>query len=181
MLLNPEWQVYLEERTISKILKEKGKLSFPELTGKKRIDFLALQGDNKIAIIEIKSVDDILPLDELRKLEDYKIALSPTSTKKMVAVLIYGGKHEIENDTWERYKNSEDFLILEWKEIFTKNKDYYEHYRAVLENHITHPNFQLKESELIYTKECLEKDGVYRNVEERKKGLGPQDLNKVIE
>lgn len=180
-LLNPEWQVYIEEKAISTILKKRGVKDFPELMAMKRIDFLALEGDEKIAIIEIKSVDDVLPIDELRKLEDYKIALSAAHKKKLIAVLIYGGKHEIDLDTWKRYKDSGDFTIVEWKDIFSKNKEYYEHYRAVLSNHISHPNFRLKEDELKITRKMLEKDSVYRNREERKKGLGPQDINNKLE
>lgn len=81
-LLNPEWQVYLEEKSISTILRQKGETDFPELMKNKRVDFLALQGDDSIAIIEIKSIDDILPLNELRRLEDYKIALAPLIKRK---------------------------------------------------------------------------------------------------
>ena len=180
-LLNPEWQVYLEEKAISTILRGKGETDFPELMKSKRIDFLALQGDDKIAVIEIKSVDDILSLEELRRLEDYKNTLRPAYKKKLVAVLIFGGKHKIEEDTWNSYKNRGDFLILEWRDIFIKNKNYYEHYRAVLENHILHPNFQLKEIEIKNTRKILDKNSVYRNTDERKQGLGPQDLNKPIE
>ena len=176
-LLNPEWQVYLEEKSISKILKAKGSTDFPELMKLKRVDFLALEGDDKIAIIEIKSVDDVLPLDELRTLEDYKIALAPAHRKKIVAVLIFGGKSSIDEDSWKRYKNSDDFLILEWADIFTKNKQYYEHYRAVLENHITNPNFQLKEHEVRNARKMIEQNSVYRSPEERKAGLGIQDTN----
>ena len=180
-LLNPEWQVYLEESSISKILKQKGETDFPELMKNKRVDFLALQGDDIIAVIEIKSVDDILPLEELRKLEDYKRALQPAHKKKMICVLIYGGKHSIDADTWDRYKNSKDFIIVEWKDIFVRNKGYYEHYRAVLENHISHPNFQLKADEIKNTRKMLEKDSVHRGVLDRKEGLGAQDLNKPTE
>lgn len=176
-LLNPEWQVYLEEKAISTILRSKGETDLPVEMKSKRIDFLALQGEDTVAVIEIKSVDDVLPLKELRLLEDYKISLAAAHTKKMIAVLIYGGKHEIDEDTWKRYRESDDFLILEWKEIFTRNKDYYEHYRAVLENHITHPNFQLKENEVRNTRKMVEQNSVYRSPEVRKAGLGSQDMN----
>jgi hypothetical protein len=180
-LLNPEWQVYLEEKSISTVLKQKGATDFPELMKGKRVDFLALQGDDTIAIIEIKSVDDVLPLEELRRLEDYKIALSPAHKKRMICVLIFGGKHSIDEETWKRYKNSEDFIILEWKDVFVTNKDYYEHYRAVLENRLTHPNFQLKQEEIKNTRKMLDKDSVHRGVAERKAGIGTQDLNKPID
>lgn len=180
-LLNPDWQIYSEEKSISKILREKGQEDFNELMAKKRIDFLALQGEEIIAVIEIKSIDDVLPLNELRKLEDYKIALSKAHKKKMVAVLIFGGNHEIHPDTWKHYNERDDFIIVEWKDVFTKNKDYYEHYRAVLENHITNPNFHLKETEVRNTKKMLEIGSVYRTPQERKKGVGPQDLNKTTE
>lgn len=179
-LLNPDWQIFLEETSISKVLKEWGERDFSDQMGRKRIDFLALQGDGTIAVIEIKSVDDVLPLAELRKLEDYKNALAKGHKKTFVCVLISGGKHEIEKETFERYKRSRDFIFLEWKEVFAKNKDYYEHYRAVLENHITHPNFQLKIQEVKNTKKMLEKGSVHRGPEDRKAGLGPQDSNKKV-
>lgn len=180
-LLNPEWQVYLEEKSISKILREKGVVDYPELMKNKRVDFLALQGDNEIAVIEIKSVDEVLTLEELRRLEDYKNSLAPAHKKRLVAVLIFGGKHQIDSSSWNRYKKSRDFLILEWKHIFIKNKNYYEHYRAVLENHIKDPTFKLKEEEMINVKKMVKLNSVYRNPEIRKQGLGPQDLNNKVE
>ncbi|MBS1633445.1 MAG: hypothetical protein JST10_12825 [Bacteroidetes bacterium] len=158
-----------------------GSKDFPEKMAQKRVDFLALQGEDTLAIIEIKSVDDVLPFDELRRLEDYKNALKASTKKKIVCVLIYGGKSGIDPDSWARYENSPDFIILQWKDIFVKNKDYYEHYRAVLENHIKHPNFQLKAQEIVNTKNMLSKNSVYRSVEDRKLGLGPQDLNNPVE
>lgn len=77
--------------------------------------------------------------------------------------------------------NSDDFVILEWKDIFVRNKEYYEHYRAVLENHISHPNFKLKADEIKYTKSMLTKDSVHRGEVVRGSGLGPQDLNKQVD
>ena len=180
-LLNPEWQVYLEEKSISKILREKGVTDYPLLMKNKRVDFLALQGDNEIAVIEIKSVDEILTLEELRRLEDYKNSLAPAHKQRLIAVLIFGGKHRIDNSSWNRYKKSKDFLILEWKNIFIKNKNYYEHYRAVLENHIKNPTFKLKEEEIINVKKMVKINSVYRDQETRKKGLGPQDINNKVE
>jgi hypothetical protein len=174
-LLNPEWQVYIEEKSISTILKQMGFENFKEQMSNKRIDFLAMGGENTIAIIEIKSVDDVLPLEELRRLEDYKIALEATETKKWICVLIFGGKHSIPADTWSAYNKREDFLIVEWKDIFSRNKKYYEHYRAVLQNHLTHPNFKLKEDEIKYTRNIVEAGTVYRNPEMRRVGLGPND------
>ena len=179
-LLNPEWQVYIEEKSISAILQNMGVKDFSDKMAKKRIDFLAMQGENTIAIIEIKSVDDVLPLDELRRLEDYKIALEKTENKTWICVLIYGGEHSIPRDTWLSFMNRKDFLILEWKDVFSKNKAYYEHYRAVLQNHLEHPNFKLKEDEIGNTKKIIEGGTVYRTPEMRKDGLGPQDLNDPI-
>jgi len=180
-LLNPEWQIFVEEKSISKILKEKGEKEIPELMKDKRVDFLALQGEEIIAIIEIKSADDNLPLEEIRRLEDYKIALSPAYSKNIICVLIYSGNHSVDLDTWNSYKSRKDFLIIEWKDIFTKNKKYYEHYRAVLENHLSHPNFHLKEREIINTRQILDKGEIYRTSEMRKAGIGPQDLNNETE
>lgn len=179
-LLNPEWQVYVEEKTISTILRKKGHEDIPEDMAKKRVDFLALQGDDTIAVIEIKHIDDVLPYEELRRLEDYKIALAPGHKKKLVAVLIFGGNHSVPEESWVRYKNSEDFIIVEWKDIISKNKNYYEHYRAVLSNHIDNPNFSLKTTEVRNTKRMLERT-INRDAKERKKGLGPQDLNEAVD
>lgn len=176
-LLNPEWQVFIEERSISTILRQWGQRDIPELMGSKRIDFLAMQGDDTIAVIEIKSSDDILPIEDIRRLEDYKNALERTASKKMVAVLIYSGKHSIPDGSWKSYTAREDFLIRKWKDIFLKNKEYYEHYRSVLEGHIANPNFRLKEEEVRATKKILDGGSVSRTPEQRKKGLGPQDTS----
>jgi len=174
-LLNPEWQVFIEERSISNVLKILGGEDFKDEMSQKRIDFLALQGNDTVAVIEIKSIIDVLTLDEFRRLEDYKIKISSGTTKNVVGVLLFGGKYSLDKNSWDRYKNSEDFIILEWRSVFDKNKKYYEHYRAVLENHITDPNFTLKMKEVQNLRNFVNTDSIYRTPEDRKKGLGVQD------
>ncbi len=132
-------------------------------------------GDGSLAIIEIKSPGDVLPFNELRKLEDYKNAIQAADKKPIICVLIYSGNHSVPEDSWKSFQNREDFLILEWKDIFTRNKEYYQHYRAVLENHLKDPNFKLKENEVKYTKRMLEKGTIHRTTEDRQIGLGSQD------
>jgi len=122
-----------------------------------------------------------LSLEEVRKLEDYKNALAPAHKKRMFAVLIFGGHHSINDSSWKRYNDSADFRILEWKDIFEKNKKYYDHYTAVLYNHINDPSFKLKENEIINIKKMLKMNRVYRSPADREQGLGSQDLNNKIE
>lgn len=60
---------------------------------------------------------------------------------------------------------------------FTKTREYYDHYRAVLEGDIGHDDFSRKEREVAKTRKILEIGSTHRNSPTRKKGLGPQDRN----
>lgn len=88
-LLNPEWQVLAEEKTISKQLKEWNAEYLDDSDKESRYDFLALGYDKNLVIIEIKRSGHPVELDELQRLVEYKVRLSKAHTVAMV--LISGG------------------------------------------------------------------------------------------
>ena len=52
-IINPEWQVLAEEKTITRQLREWGEAA-PEGADAERYDFLALKGDRGLVLVELK-------------------------------------------------------------------------------------------------------------------------------
>jgi hypothetical protein len=53
-LLNPEWQVFSEEKKISTTLAEFGEKDIPNEAERNRYDFLALTDNRTLVIVELK-------------------------------------------------------------------------------------------------------------------------------
>ena len=165
-IINPEWQVLLEEKRLTTILHEWGVEGDSE--EKQRVDFLALSGEGRVKLIEIKRGGHPVTLAEIARLDEYRVKLGRSEGKEVDAVLIFGGEfdHEFRRD---------DIELLVWSEIHKRTRSYYEHYRAVLEGAINDPSFARKASELGRTREIDRTGTTYRGPERRRKGLGPQD------
>jgi hypothetical protein len=179
-LLNPEWQVLVEERTISKQLQEWGSGDVTDEEKRLRFDFLALNDEKRLVIVEIKRAGHPVELDELDRLQRYKQLLSKGTDKKILMVLVYGGTIDVDQDIQQSWKNRTDALLITWAELHSKNKVYYEHYRAVLERDLDNPSFGSKEVEVAKTRKILEGDTVHRDDKARKAGLGGQDIDAAI-
>jgi hypothetical protein len=173
-LLNPEWQILSEEKTITKQLKEWGEEDIPDPTNRDRYDFLGMKSNGFLVVIEIKRSNHPVELEEIQRLEKYQNRLSKTH-KNIICVLIYGGTHNLSEAKFKQLRESEEFILVTWEEIYQRNYEYYNHYRAVLEGHIEHPDFSKKVGEVQKIKEVIAKGTIYRNPDERKQGLGSQD------
>jgi len=175
-LLNSEWQILDEEKTITKQLREWGFEDIKDVDSYKRYDFLGMVGNGKLVIIEIKRSNHPVELEELQRIDKYKNKLSKAHPD-ITCVLIFGGNHNINQEIFSTYHKREDFKLLTWDSIYQLNHNYYDHYKAVLEGHISHPDFNRKIGEVGQIKKILTSGSIYRDKVEREKGLGPQDLN----
>ena len=176
-ILNPEWQVLSEEKKISTQLKEWKAKDIKDDDEKLRYDFLALVDERKLIVIEIKRAGHPVELEELQRLEKYKERLSRADKKELSMVMICGGDLNVSRDIKDAWEKRPDGEIRAWSDIYQKTHDYYEHYRAVLDGDIQHPDFARKEIEVAQTRSILKPGGSHRSPTVRRKGIGPQDRN----
>ena len=174
-LLNPEWQVLAEEKTISKHLKEWHAVDVPEQDNRLRYDFLALGFDRRLVVIEIKRSGHPVELAELLRLVTYKEKLSKAHDVQMV--LISGGDFALSDEELKQWLKRDDLEMRTWSEIYNKTRTYYEHYRAVLKGEIENPDFIAKDKEVLRTRQVLATGSAYRGVEARRLGVGSQDVD----
>jgi hypothetical protein len=170
-LFNPEWQVFAEEKSIGKILKDWGHKDAKEEMENKRIDFLAFHRDEDIlVIIELKRPAHAVELEELQRLQRYQDELGK-AYKRCLAVLVHEGQINVRESTLDGFLRSTSFQLLKWSDIFARASRFYSHYRAVLEGDVGAPGFVRKETEVLRTREILETD-TSRRGEKREQGLG---------
>lgn len=175
-ILNPEWQVLAEEKALSTILRDWASAEPLEEDQHLRVDFLALNSDRHLVIIEIKRSGYPVTLAELQRLEAYgDRLLSAWDTVHMV--LISGGTFNIRAQTLQGWQERENFELFEWRQIYQKARQFYEHYRAVLEGDLTNPDFAKKSHEHARTRLVLDRGSVFRDRTARKAGLGEQDFD----
>ena len=174
-LLNPEWQVLAEEKAISKQLREWGDGDIKDEDERMRYDFLALTDERRLVVLEIKRSGHPVTLDDLQRLERYKERLAKAHTKNVHMVMLCGGTIDVSPDYKENWHEREDGDIANWSEVYEKVRQYYEHYRAILEGDVAHVDFAKKEIEIAQTRQILESGTVHRDPAARKAGLGQQD------
>lgn len=174
-LLNPEWQVLSEEKTISKQLAEWGAEEIKDQDALKRYDFLALTDERRLVIIELKRSGHAVTLDDLQRLERYREKLSKAHRKEIYMVMLCGGTLDVSDLYQQMWAKRSDGEIATWSQVYDKVRQYYEHYRAILEGDVSHADFAKKESEVAQTRHILESGSVHRNQAARKEGLGHQD------
>jgi hypothetical protein len=178
-LLNPEWQVLAEEKTISKQLAEWGDQELNDADERSRYDFLALTDDAVMVVIEIKRAGYAATLEDLQRLERYasKLARAHPNIRK---VFVNNGAMNIDEKTLAAWKDRRDTDLLTWSQVHERVKRHYEHYRGVLEGDVKSPGFARKTEELAETRRVLE-SGAYRGPTQRRRGLGPQDIDASTE
>ncbi len=174
-LLNPEWQVLAEERTISRQLMEWMYEDVTEEDRRRRYDFMALGDERRLVVVEIKRSGHPVEHEELQRLEDYKERLSRAHTRDLAMVMVCSGNLNLSESGKENWKTRRDGEILQWSRVYDRAKAHYEHYRAILEKHINDPSFARKTEEVRQTRRVLESGTSYRGPEARARGLGPQD------
>jgi len=167
-LLDPQWQVLAEEKTITRQLREWGHEDIdPE--DRQRYDFLALAGPDQLVVVEIKRSGHAVTLEDVHRLQRYCDRLRLGSPEITMA-LVSGPGWETSKDHW---KNHQGLQLLEWATVHKRTRRFYDHYRAVLEADVDNRDFHAMEKELARTREVLA-DGAYRGPALRKQGLGPQ-------
>lgn len=175
-LFNPDWQVFIEEKTIGTQLRQWGEEDCSEDIKNKRVDFLAFAKDtDELIIIELKRPGHAVNFDEIQRLGKYQVELMK-SRPNCRQVLVYGGTVNIPENKWSEIKNSKDFEALEWSAMFARAKRFYSHYQAVLEGDISGEGFQSKKIEVARTKQILETNSTHRSAEDRKRGVGNYDV-----
>jgi Histidine kinase-, DNA gyrase B-, and HSP90-like ATPase len=176
-LLNPEWQVLSEEKSLSRQLAEWGDEDIPEQDKRLRYDFLALTDDKQLVVLEIKRANHAVTLEDLQRLERYKERLTKAHTQNISMVMICGGTVDVSDAYRRTWDEREDGEIRNWNEVYERVRLYYEHYRAILEGDVKHADFSQKQDEVAQTRQILETGSVHRDREARKAGLGVQDSN----
>lgn len=176
-LLNPEWQVLIEEKSISRILQDWNLTETEDTEARRRIDFLALTDERRLIIVEIKRAGHPVSLKELQRLEKYKDDLSKGDDRELSMLLVHGGTINVSAPTLKSWKDREDGSIVEWRSLYSRTLRYYQHYEAVLTGEVEDPGFSRKEREVVRTRTVLETGTVHRGPEIRRQGLGSQDVN----
>lgn len=171
-LINPEWQVLAEEKRLTTQLREWREQDIADPEDRQRYDFLALKREGLLVIIEIKRAGHAVTLDDLQRLEQYKVKLE-RAEPNIHMVLISGGNFAFDHSSWEE---REDMDLLTWDEVHTRARTYYEHYRAVLEGDVDSRDFADRGREVQRTREIVDSGVVWRGKKRRAEGLGPQSV-----
>lgn len=175
-LLNPEWQVLAEEKTISKQLREWNAQDVQDEDSRMRYDFLALNDERRLVIIEIKRAGHNLRLDEIQRLEMYQDKLAQAWTGDIHMVMICSDRTGLSRQTLDAWEERDDGEIRTWAEVYERTYRYYQHYRAVLEGDVEDDHFRRKEVEIARTRELVSGGTLHRDREARATGLGSQDV-----
>lgn len=172
-LLDPDWQVLAEEKTMTKQLREWG-IEEGRDRDDTRYDFLALQGDGQTVVIEIKRSLHAATLEDLQQLERYVNKLG-MGRPNVTGAFITGKHYAMLENTLESWRRRTDIQLLTWDQIHGRTAKHYENYRAILEGDLDADGFGQRAREVAMTREVLKSATSYRGQRERKAGLGPQD------
>ena len=162
-LLNTEWQVLAEEKSITKQLREWGYDDDPDGRDTGRYDFLALEGAGVHKVIDIKRPGITVTLEELQRLIRYRDNLRRAHAD-VDAVLVSGGSYEFDPEEYPKV------TFLNWPDLHPAVRRQYEHYIGVLEGDASGTSFASKQREITTTRSVLT-DGAYRG-KRRADGLG---------
>jgi hypothetical protein len=169
-LLNVEWQVLVEERSVTKQLREWADEDVEIPEDRRRFDYLALEQPGHLIVIEIKRPSHPVTLEEIQRLQTYRERLKLGSQSVRMA-LVSGPNWATAKADWE---GRPELDLMEWSEVRQRTRNFYEQYRAVLEADVEHRDFLGMQSEVARTREILETGSTYRGSEARSEGLGSQ-------
>lgn len=171
-LINPDWQVLAEEKTLTRQLREwSAEDTAPE--DRSRYDFLALEGSGDTVVIEIKRAGHAVELKDLQQIERYVDRLGQARAATRGA-FITSERYALSDRTRDDWLDRDNIELLTWAQVHERTRAYYQHYRAVLEGDIGDPYFDRKQREVARTREVLA-TGANRSPRRRAGGLGPQD------
>lgn len=177
-LLNPDWQVLSEETTLSNQLEEWDYSDTSGESDQRRYDFLALTSEKLIVVVEIKRQGHSISLDEVQRMNSYKEKLSRAKEKELHMMLVGGGNYDFTKEELDRWNRRDDCEITDWSKLHERANRHYEHYKAVLRNDVSNPDFTKKTEELNRTRKVMQNESVYRGAD-RKDGIGVQDVDYV--
>lgn len=171
-LINPDWQVLAEEKTLTTQLREWGETD-TKPDDRSRYDFLALEGGGDTIVIEIKRAGHPVELQDLQQIERYVDRLGQARAH-IRGAFITSERYALSERTLDDWLKRDNIELLTWAQVHQRTRAYYEHYRAVLEGDVDDPFFNRKEREVARTRDVLD-GGAYRSPAMRAEGLGPQD------
>lgn len=166
-LIHPEWQVLAEEKTISKQLKEWNVADVG--ADSTRYDFLALAGDGRTIVVEIKRSGHDAALEDLQQLDLYLSKLS-RGADRIEGAFITSDSYAVREEALAAYRNRPDFYLLTWAEVYQRAKRYYEEYRSVLDGDLAAGSAGRRAEEVVRTRHVLEY-GAFRGREARAQGI----------
>jgi hypothetical protein len=171
-VINPEWQVFAEEKTIGRQLREWGERDCLEDMKNKRVDFLAFaRSTDELVIIELKRPGHAVEFEEIQRLEQYQVELMK-ARPNCRRVLVYGDTVNVPPRKWAAVLKDPDFEAITWSELFARARRFYSHYEAVLEGDVSAEGFASKKTEIIRTRQILESDSSHRSRKDRQRGVG---------
>lgn len=170
-LVHPEWQVLAAEKGVTAQLREWGNADL-SADDRSRYDFLALVGDGKLVVIEIKRSGHDATVDDLQQLERYVEKLA-NGHPNIRGVFISGAHYALRPQTRKGWDDRDDIDLLEWSQVYERVAKHYKHYKAILSSELDSDDFARKATEVALTRGVLS-GGTYRQ-----KGtgaaIGPQD------
>lgn len=172
-LINPDWQVLSEERTLTKQLREWGTEDI-DANDRQRYDFLALSREAMFVVIEIKRAGHAVTLKDLHQIENYAGRLLKARSNVRMA-FISGGTYDVPDAVLQKWHDRDDIELLTWSSIYERARAYYEHYRSVLEGEVHEPSFTRLGRQVTRTR-AIVSGAAYRTPDQRKAGIGPQDI-----
>ena len=86
-LLNPEWQVLAEEQSLTKQLQEWGTKDIGK-DDRSRYDFLALENDRTLVVLEIKRPGHAIDVDDTTRLTKYRERLAAANTRPEIHMVL---------------------------------------------------------------------------------------------
>jgi hypothetical protein len=172
-LLNPEWQVLVEERTVTKQLREWGD---NDISGEDRgrFDFLGMTGSGLHVVIEIKRPGHAITLKELQRAEDYTERLRSGTSQEMFTVVICGTGEGVSQTILDRWDKDPHLEIRRWAALCDRTRLQYERHRDILEGNAAGDAFGAAGREVLESRRVAA-DGAFRGVERRAGGVGEQD------
>ncbi|MER6972603.1 ATP-binding protein [Nocardioides sp. NPDC000445] len=172
-LIHPEWQVLAEEKRISTQLREWHVEAFPD--DATRYDFLALTGEGRTIVVEIKRSGHAATLEDLQQLDRYLNKLSH-GVEDIQGAFITAENYAVRSAALESYKSRPDFHLMTWSEVHERAKRYYEEYRSILDGDLAADSAGRRAEEVIRTRHVLT-HGSHRGREARASGIPGAPLN----
>jgi histidine kinase/DNA gyrase B/HSP90-like ATPase len=169
-LINPEWQILYEEKSVTKTLREWNVEDDPDSNPRERYDFLALTDDKQLIVVDIKRPGVAVSFSEFQRLQDYRQRLKKGHRDIKALLIASEFGFDIDENKTEVYQ----FSL--WSELHQRAKAFYNHYRALLEADIASPDFQKKGREVLRTRDVISGRGAHRPPAQRRQGLGGQDV-----